>query len=134
MPGWIDALPLFLAQNAAPAGGAAANPSVAYWTFLPYVAIIGLWFYLLLIRPQQKQEGLRRAMIDALKKNDRVITSAGIYGTVVSVDGADDRVVVRIDDDRGVKVAFTKASILRVIDGATERDKIKEKDKAAETA
>ena len=55
-------------------------------------------------------------MIDALKKNDKVLTTAGIYGTVVSVDAEHDRVVLRVDDDRGVKVAFTKASIVRVLD------------------
>ncbi len=63
-----------------------------------------------MIRPQQQQEKKRREMIDALKKNDKVLTSAGIYGTVVSVDNEDDRVVVRVDDDRGVKIAFSKAS------------------------
>ena len=64
-------------------------------------------------------------MIDALKKNDKVLTSAGIYGTVVSVDEEDDRVVVRVDDDRGVKVAFSKASIVRVLDGSADKSKEK---------
>ena len=36
--------------------------------------------------PQQQQEKKRRAMIDALKKNDKVVTAGGIFGTVVSVD------------------------------------------------
>jgi len=117
----FDALPLVFAQNAPPAGGAGAGTSPGLVTFLPYVAIIGLWFYLLLIRPQQKQEKQRREMINALKKNDKVLTSAGIYGTVVSVDEKDDRVTVRIDDDRGVKVAFTKASITRVLDTTVDK-------------
>jgi len=133
MPGLFDAFPLLFAQNApggnAGAGGAAGGtPGLV--TFLPYVVIIGLWFYLLLIRPQQKQEKQRRAMLDALQKNDKVLTSAGIYGTVVSVDADLDRVVVRIDDDRGVKVAFSKASIVRILDGSIA----KEKEKAAESA
>ncbi len=126
----LDALPLLFAQNAAPAGGAGAGTSQGLVTFLPYVAIIGLWFYLLLIRPQQKQEKQRREMINALKKNDKVLTSAGIYGTVVSVDEKEDRVLVRIDDDRGVRVAFSKSSIVRIFDGATE----KSRDKATESA
>jgi len=96
------------------------------WTFLPYIAIIGLWFYLLLIRPQQKQEQTRRQMLGGLKKNDKVITSGGIYGTVMSVDADSDRVVLRIDDDRGIKVTFSKVSILKVLDS-------QDKEKAAGT-
>jgi preprotein translocase subunit YajC len=126
----LDALPLIFAQNPAPAAGAGAGTSQGLITFLPYVAIIGLWFYLLLIRPQQKQEKQRREMINALKKNDKVLTSAGIYGTVVSVDEMDDRVLLRIDDDRGVRVAFSKASIVRIFDGASE----KSRDKSTELA
>ena len=45
-------------------------------------------------------------MIEALKKNDKVLTAGGIYGTVVSVDPARDRVVLRVDDDKGVKLTI----------------------------
>ena len=128
MSGLFVAIPLFFAQGAAPAAGAGASPNQGLWTILPYVAIIGLWFYLLMIRPQQKQEKVRRAMLDQIKKNDKVLTSAGIYGTVVSVDEKEDRIVLRIDDDRGIKVAFTKGSIVRVFDGSP-----KEKEKATAT-
>ncbi len=123
MPGSFDAvtLPPLLAQAAG--AGAGGNPNQALWTYAPMVVVIGLWFYILLLRPQQKQEKQRRSMIDALKKNDRVLTSAGIYGTVHSVDGNEDRVVLRIDDDKGVKVAFSKSSIVRVLDGPASKDK-----------
>ena len=46
-------------------------------------------FYFLILRPQQQQEQKRKAMIDAIKKNDKVVTTGGIYGTVISVDPAD---------------------------------------------
>jgi preprotein translocase subunit YajC len=132
MPSLLDALPLLFAQNAPPPAGAGdgdGSPNVMLYMM---IGIVVFWFYFLLIRPQQRQEKQRRTMMDALKKNDRVLTSAGIYGTVVSVDAESDRVVVRVDDDRGVKVAFTKASIARVLDGSTEKDK--EKEKAAGSA
>jgi preprotein translocase subunit YajC len=130
----LEVLPLLFAQAGnAPAGGGGAASGPGSYTFLIYVGIIGLWFYLLLIRPQQRQEKLRKAMLSALKKNDRVITSSGIYGTVTSIDDGGDRVVLRIDDDRGVKVAFTRASIVRVLDGGDEKGKLS-KEKAAETA
>ena len=128
MPGLLETL-LAQAPNAAPAKGAANSGGLGSYEFVIYIAVIGLWFYLLLIRPQQRQEKQRKSMLNALKKNDKVITSSGIYGTVMSIDDSLDRVVLRIDDDRGVKVAFTRASIVRVLESQD-----KEKEKSAELA
>jgi len=58
-----------------------ANPIVA---FMPLIMMFVI-FYLLLIRPQQKKEKMRQAMINALKKGDKVTTSGGILGVVASV-------------------------------------------------
>jgi preprotein translocase subunit YajC len=64
----------------APAGGAGAQGAPPAWlNMLPLVAVFAI-FYLLLIRPQQK-----KAMLDKLKKGDRVMTSGGIYGTIHSL-------------------------------------------------
>jgi preprotein translocase subunit YajC len=134
MPGLLDALPVLFAQaQNAPAAGGGANQGLGSYTFVIYLAIIGVWFYFLLIRPQQKQEKQRKSMLAALKKNDRVITTSGIYGTVVSIEDNQDRVVLRVDDDRGTRVAFTRGSIARVLD-AQDKGKEKEKEKASEIA
>jgi len=111
MPPLPDALPFLFAQ--APAGGA-ESPASQFLQFLPLLSAIPI-FYFLLIRPQQQQEKKRREMIDRVKKNDKVLTSAGMYGTVMSVDSESDRVVLRLDDDGKVKVTFTRASIVRVL-------------------
>ena len=74
-----------------------------------------------MIMPQQQQEKKRRAMIDSLKKNDKVVTTGGIYGTVMSVDAKNDKVVLRVDDERGVKLAFTRASVGRVIESSSDK-------------
>ncbi len=135
MPGLFASAPWILAQIAAPpAGGAAgpANPWAGIMQFAPFVVVIVLWFYLLLIRPQQMQDKKRREMMNAIKKNDRVITTTGMYGTVVSVDENQDRVTLRIDDDKGVRAVFTKASIVRIIDSADGKEK-SPKEKAAES-
>ena len=94
------------------------------WSTVVMLAPIPLLFYFLFIRPQQQTEHKRRAMLETLKKNDKVVTTGGIYATVVSVDGAHDKVVLRVDDERGVKLAFTRASIgasPRVVCGEAER-------------
>lgn len=113
----FSAIPLVFADNAPAANGSGGGLA----TLLPYVIILGFWGYFLLLRPQQQQEKKRREMIGALKKNDKVMTTSGIYGTVVSVDSDQDRVVLRIDDDRGVKVAFSKAAVAKVLDAAPEK-------------
>jgi len=93
----------------------------SFFSTLILLIPIPFLFYFLLLRPQQQQEQKRRSMIDALKKNDKVLTTGGMYGTVISVDSNNDKVVLRVDDERGVKLAFTKASVARVIDTSSEK-------------
>ncbi len=86
-----------------------------------YLLPIPFLFYFLIIRPQQQQEKNRRSMIEALKKNDKVLTSGGIYGTVVSVNSSNDRVVLRVDDERGIRLTFAKSSVTRVLEASSEK-------------
>jgi preprotein translocase subunit YajC len=112
-------LPIVFAQDAN--GG-------SFWSTFLIMAPIPLLFYFLFIRPQQQTEQKRRSMIDTIKKNDKVLTTGGMYATVVSVDATQDKVVLRVDDDRGVKLAFTRASIARVIDASSEKSSEKTND------
>jgi preprotein translocase subunit YajC len=65
----------------------------------------------MIIRPQQKQQKQRQAMITALKNGDRIITSGGLYATVKDVH--EDFVVAFISD--GVKVEIAKSAIGGVV-------------------
>ena len=116
-------LPFLLAQAAAAAPGAAAEaPSLSsqLMQMVPFLAVIPI-FYFLLIRPQQQQDRKRREMINQLKKNDKVLTAAGFYGTVVSIDPDSDRVVLKIDEDGKVRVAFARSGIVRVVTEGSEK-------------
>jgi preprotein translocase subunit YajC len=117
MPGPFAENALLFAQAAAPAAAPKAQGDGGILPTLIMFAPAILLFYLLMIRPQQQQEKKRRSMIDALKKNDKVLTQAGIYGTVVSVSNENNKVVLRVgvDDDKGVRVEFSKASIVHVV-------------------
>lgn len=112
MPGPLVLIVPLLAQNAKAQPAQSDGFLQMAIMLLPMVFL----FYFLILRPQQQQERKRRAMIDAIKKNDRVLTGSGIYGTVVSIDPGSDRVVLRVDDDRGVRLTFTRASIARVVE------------------
>lgn len=73
---------------------------------LPWILVMGI-FYLLLIMPQQKKQRKLQEMISALKAGDKVITSGGIYGTVVGLEG--NTVQLRIADQ--VKIKVSRAAI-----------------------
>ena len=75
----------------------------------------------MIFRPKQLEERKRQAMLDAMKQKDKVLTTGGIYGTVVSVDKEQDRVVIRVDDDKGVKFAFSRAYIVKVVESSPEK-------------
>lgn len=75
--------------------------------FLPLIAI-GFIFYFLLILPAQRRQKKTREMLDAIKTGDKVITSSGIYGTIVSLDS--NTVFLRVADQ--VKIKVLKSAIV----------------------
>jgi len=70
--------------------------------FLPIIILFAI-FYFLLIRPQQKKAKEHKAMLDNLKRGNRVVTSGGIFGTIVSLD--DTTVGLEIAEKVKIKVA-----------------------------
>jgi preprotein translocase subunit YajC len=82
---------------------------------LPFILIFVI-FYFLLIRPQQKKQRLaqqeRETMLKALKAGDKVITTGGIYGTIVAVREKDDTVQLRIA--QSVSVEAERSAIARL--------------------
>jgi len=81
---------------------AAQGPGNGLIAFLP-LAIIMVIFYVLLILPAQRRQKKTQVMLSALKTGDKVVTTGGLYGTIVALDG--DAVQLRIADQVRVKVA-----------------------------
>ena len=79
--------------------------------FIPLILIFVI-FYFFLIRPQQKRVKDHKAMVEALKRVDEVITSGGIIGTVDRVM-EDDRIEVNIGDN--IKVQVIKSTITSLL-------------------
>jgi preprotein translocase subunit YajC len=82
------------------AGGAGAGSAFA--SFIPLILIFAI-MYFLLIRPQQKKMKEHKAMVEALRRGDQVLTSGGIVGKVTKVQ-EDGLVEVEIADNVKVKV------------------------------
>jgi preprotein translocase subunit YajC len=78
--------------------------------FLPLVIIMGI-FYVLLILPAQRRQKKTQEMINALKNGDKVVTTGGLFGTIVGIEG--DSVQLRIADQVKVKVLRSAVSGLQ---------------------
>ncbi len=89
---------------------AAASAQSPFFQYIPFVLIFFI-FYFLVFKPEKKKKKEREDMKSNLKKNDRVVTSGGIHGTVVSLK--EKSVMVRVDDN--VKLELDKESISTVI-------------------
>ena len=77
--------------------------------FLPII-LIGLIFYLLILRPQSKQRKQQADSLAQLKKNDKILTRGGIYGKIVSFQGKNDNKVT-IDVGSGIKLNIARSYI-----------------------
>ncbi|MGB8853873.1 MAG: preprotein translocase subunit YajC [Pirellulales bacterium] len=82
------------------------------------IALVLLAAYMLLFRPEKEKQRRQQELLAGLKKNDRVVTTSGIYGSVASVDRDSDRVTLKIDDAANVKLTVTLGSIARVLGDA----------------
>ena len=89
----------------APAGG--GSPLATYLPFLQ-IGLIFVIMYVLLIRPQQKRQRDLQKMQGELKKGDRVVTQAGIIGTIAGI--GDDTATLQVDRD--VKIEFQRTAIV----------------------
>jgi|tagenome__1003787_1003787.scaffolds.fasta_scaffold20206972_1 preprotein translocase subunit YajC len=85
----------FLAQSSSGGGSAAALA-------LPLLMLVG--FYFLLIRPQRSKQRAQQAMLSALEVGDDVMTSGGIFGTVIDIDEDEGVVTVEIAPNTNVKM------------------------------
>jgi preprotein translocase subunit YajC len=111
-------LSLLAEEPAKPPQQTPQTPGEALFSFLPLIVLMVLGYFLLIRSPMKRQEAERNALLASLKKNDKVLTSGGIYGTVVAVSDREDEIVVKVDDN--VRLRMTKGSIARKIEDPKE--------------
>ena len=88
----------------------AGGEGSALITFAPLIILVIL-FYFLIIAPARRKERQQREMLDKnLKKNDRVVTNAGIIGTVANISG--EQVTLKLDEG---KMRVLKSTIARIL-------------------
>ncbi|HER25835.1 MAG TPA: preprotein translocase subunit YajC [Rhodospirillales bacterium] len=99
---------MFVSPAYAQAAGAAGGGLEALFPLV----LIFVVFYFLLIRPQQKKAKQHKAMLDAIRRGDKIITGGGILGSVTKVID-DNEVMIEIAD--GVKVRVQRSLIASII-------------------
>lgn len=115
---WLDSTTWIVLAAEGPEAPFFLNP-------LWMLAIIGVMFYFLMIRPEKRKRADVASMQDSLKKNDRIVTIGGILGVVVNTQAGSNEVTIRVDDNTRIRVL--RSSISRVI---TEEKSDQKKDDA----
>ena len=87
--------------------------------FLPLL-LMGVIFYFLLIRPQQRRAKAQQALLRSVEVGDEIVTTAGVYGTVTEIDDDDDAITVEIAP--GTRVRMVRAGIGRIIEDEEESE------------
>ncbi len=107
-----EAVPADAATSAAQQAAEQTTKSTPspWGSMLPMILAFIAIMYFLMIRPQQKRERERREMLNAIAKGDKVITTGGMYGTVV--DLSDEKITLRIDDK--VEVDFVRGAVAQI--------------------
>lgn len=105
---------------------AADQPQGNFTQMLPLVAfgIIMMLYIFIVQRPNLKREQeARNALKQNLKKNDRILTTSGIYGVVTNVQSDADEVTIRVDDATGAKLRITLSAVQRVLSDSADGGK-----------
>jgi preprotein translocase subunit YajC len=106
----------FVMMMAPPQGGEGGAGSFLFGLFP--ILLIFLIFYFLVIRPHARRQKDLERMVAGLKQGDRVLTSGGLYGTVVSDKDDGNVFVIKIAEQ--VKVEVAKSAIASVVKKARE--------------
>ena len=95
---------MILATANAGAGAAGVYASM----ILSFVIMIA-FLYFFMIRPQQKEQKKKNAMLSALEVGDTVLTTSGFYGTIIDI--ADDTVIVEFGSNKNCRIPMQRAAI-----------------------
>jgi preprotein translocase subunit YajC len=104
----VNCISGLLAFATSPAGSQSGQNQNPVMALLPLV-LLGVVFYVIIIRPQQQRAKQQTKLLTTLKSGDEVITASGIVGTVITVK--EKTVTIRSAD---AKFEVTKASVTEI--------------------
>ena len=122
----LPTLTPLLAQDAAPTPTSAGSGPFTV-VMMTFVMLIVLWF--LIVLPKKSQDKRAQQLLDSIKINDKVMTTAGIIGTVTSFDKDGGEIVLRVDDSTGTKIRFAVGAVCFVFNKEAAKEAKEAKDK-----
>lgn len=93
---------ILAAQNAGAATGGYAGMILS-------LVLVFVFMYFFMIRPQQKEQKKKNAMLAALEVGDTVLTTSGFYGTIIDI--SDDTVIVEFGSNRNCRIPMQRGAI-----------------------
>ena len=99
---WDSGFPNLLAMGTPTQG--TASP---WLQFVPFILVLGIFYFIILL-PMKKRQQKVQAFLAALKVNDRVITSGGIYGTITKAGDSS----VQLQVANNVRIEVSRAAIV----------------------
>lgn len=89
-------------------------PEQPWWGPLPFFGMLLAIFIFMVVLPGRRRERQQRELLyNTLKKNDKVLTSAGIIGIVA--DLKDEEAILKIDESANVRLRVLRSTIVRII-------------------
>lgn len=107
----------FLISNAWAQGATQATPEGSLLSLVPLILIFVI-FYFLLMRPQIKRAKEHKKMVEAISKNDEIVTSGGLLGRVTKVDES----FLTVEVAQGVRIKLQKQSVASLLPKGTIKD------------
>jgi preprotein translocase subunit YajC len=86
-----------------------------WFTWLPFI-VLGL-MVVMFFRSSARQRREMQTALSALKKNDKVVTSAGILGVVVAIKENEDEVTLKVDDATNTRIRVLRSTIVKITSG-----------------
>jgi len=111
--GWLWAYQAAGEKAADAAAAADPNAAPSMMSLLLPMAVMMAAFYFLILLPESRKNKQRQLLLAGMKKGDEVLTNGGIIGVIQNVK--DDRVVLKVDEARGVTIEFAKSSIGQIL-------------------
>lgn len=103
---------MLMAQTSKPVGPQPMNQGLLMGGFLIFMLV----FYTMMMRGRSKEKKKFESMLKSLKRNDRIQTIGGIFGTVVNdVKDEDTEITIKVDETNNVKIKINRTAIREVV-------------------
>jgi len=107
---WLMSL-ILLAQDDKNVG----EPPPFWAQLLPFILIFMVMYFVVIMPARRRERQQREMLFKNLKKNDEVVTNAGIIGIVANIKENEDEVTLKVDESSNVRLRVLKSSIVRIV-------------------